>query len=323
MDVVQRECDRLGIVLPPDQEHAYNAEKLRKEEEEYRLATRLLCPSDFVVKTFLDKGFAKEQLARANQDLEEKVQQRTAKLREAMGELEYMSYSMIHDMRAPLRAMHSFTMLLEEECAGGGLPTQKRDYSRRIRESADRLDQLVTDALNYNKVVRQDLPVTPVEVGSLLRGMIETYPDLQPPGAQVVIEFDELVVRGNQSLLTQCFGNLLGNAVKFVAPGVKPRVRVRAEPRGEAVRIWVEDNGIGIPKDAQERIYGMFQRMHHESEYPGTGIGLAIVRKAVERMEGRLGLESEPGKGSKFWIELPNADEAEKRESGLRMQHEP
>jgi signal transduction histidine kinase len=265
---------------------------------------------------------AKEELARANQDLEEKVQHRTAKLREAMGEMEHMSYSMIHDMRAPLRAMESFATMLEEECVGGLWP-QGRDYTRRIRESANRLDQLVTDALNYNKVVRQDFPVTPVEVGSLLRGMIETYPNLREPAAHVTIEFDELVVRGNQSLLTQCFGNLLGNAVKFVAPGVKPRVRVRAEPRGEAVRIWVEDNGICIPKEAQERIFGMFQRMHHESEYPGTGIGLAIVRKAVERMDGRLGLESEPGKGSKFWIELPNVDEAKKRESGLRMQHEP
>ena len=200
------------------------------------------------------------------------------------------------------------------------LPPQGLDYFRRIREAASRLDRLVTGALNYNQVVRHDLAVTPVEVGRLMRGMIETYPNLQPAVADINIEFNELVVLGNESLLTQCFGNLLDNAVKFVAPGVKPHIRVWAETRPPStinsqpstsfVRLWIEDNGIGIPKEAHERIFAMFQQMHAESEYPGTGIGLAIVRKAVERMGGRSGLESEPGKGSRFWIELPEAHDS-------------
>ena len=172
--------------------------------------------------------------------------------------------------------------------------------------------------------------------------MIETYPNLQPAAADISIEFDELVVLGNESLLTQCFGNLLGNAVKFVAPGVKPRIRVWAEqmtgsmdkgidgPESRPpirstsihqsihsnqlpVRIWVEDNGIGIPKACTEKIFRMFQRMHRENEYPGTGIGSSHARKAVERMGGRVGLESEPGQGSKFWIELPDAGAAANR----------
>jgi PAS domain S-box-containing protein len=309
-----------------------------------------------------DRKRAEEVLARSKDELEQLVEQHTAKLREAMAELEHMSYSMVHDMRAPLRAMQSFSRLLEEECAGC-LKPQGLDYFRRIRESANRLDRLITDALNYNQVVREEPAATPVEVGRLLRGMLETYPNLQAPAADITIEFNELVVLGNESLLTQCFGNLLGNAVKFVPPGVKPRVRVWAEqgrigglmdkwisglvekPSGHpqessestpssinplihqstnpsihqsgrvgVVRIWVEDNGIGIPEDAQQKIFNMFQRMHRESEYPGTGIGLAIVRKAVERMGGHIGLESASGKGSKFWIELPRAGEAENRE---------
>jgi signal transduction histidine kinase len=141
--------------------------------------------------------------------------------------------------------------------------------------------------------------------------MTESYPNLQPPVSEIKIEFGALVVLGNESLLTKCFSNLLGNAVKFVAPEVRPQVRVRAEARGEAMRIWVEDHGIGIPKDAQEKTFGMFQRMHG-GEYSGTGIGLTIVRKAAERMGGRAGLESEPGKGSRFWIELSRADGAKK-----------
>jgi signal transduction histidine kinase len=144
-------------------------------------------------------------------------------------------------------------------------------------------------------------------------------------------------------LLAQCFGNLLDNAAKFVSPGVRPRIRVWAgvggdvgasereaseltrsprstlpTPHVSSVRIWFEDNGIGIPEDAQEKIFRMFQRMHLESEYPGTGIGLAMVLKAVERMRGRVGLESEPGNGSKFWIELPDASQAENR---TRLEH--
>jgi PAS domain S-box-containing protein len=288
---------------------------------------------------------ARKVLSRSKEDLERLVEERTAKLREAIGELEHMSYSMIHDMRAPLRAMISFATLLQMECAAC-LPPQGLDYFRRIREAADRLDRLVTDALNYNKVLRQEFTTTSVEIGRLLRGMIETYPNLQPAAADIDIQFNELVLLGNESLLTQCFGNLLDNAVKFVAPGVKPRIRVWAEsvqspkskvqsqPTGHAtrntspvlplstlnhmVRVWIKDNGIGIPKEAHQRIFAMFQRMHGESEYPGTGIGLAIVRKAVERMGGRVGLESEPGKGCAFWIELPKAGEAENR---VRLEH--
>jgi PAS domain S-box-containing protein len=282
---------------------------------------------------------AREILNRSKEELEGLVKERTARLQEAMGELEHMSYSMIHDMRAPLRAMQSFAMLLEEECAGC-LRTQGLDYFRRIRESANRLDRLITDALNYNEVVRAELPTAPVEVVRLLRGMLETYPDLHPSKADITIEFAELNVLGNESLLTQCLGNLLSNAAKFVAPGVRPQIRVGAQignverqsveasergashpehaahtPRStlpdRRVRIWVEDNGIGIPAEAQDKIFRMFQRMHRESEYPGTGIGLTIVKKAAERMGGRVGLESEPGRGSRFWIDLPNAAEAE------------
>lgn len=274
---------------------------------------------------------ASEVLARSRQELERLVQERTARLRETMSELEHMSYSMVHDMRAPLRAMQSFATLLQEECARD-LSPQGLDYFRRIRESADRMDRLVTDALNYSRLVREELPIAPVEVGKLLRSLLETYPDLQSTAADICIEFTQRIVLGNESLLTQCFSNLLSNAVKFVSPGCRARVRVWAESAGAErqsgrasergpiasestlhapdaphVRFWIEDNGIGIPKEAQQKIFGMFQRLHRDQEYPGTGIGLAIVWKAVERMNGKAGVESEPGKGSRFWIELPIA----------------
>jgi signal transduction histidine kinase len=183
-------------------------------------------------------------------------------------------------------------------------------------------------------VVREELPLGPVDLGNLLRGMIETYPNLQPPGADIHLNIGDLMVQGNEAALTQVFSNLLGNAVKFVAPGVKPNVRVwtqqvssrdlpptsmpelgpgNARPPAAKVLIWIEDNGIGIPKEAQEKIFGMFQRMHRAEEYPGTGIGLAIVRKSLERMAGQVCLDSEPGQGSRFCVELPEAAQNETR----------
>lgn len=284
---------------------------------------------------------AREGLVAANADLERKVQERTAKLRQTIEELEGFSYSIVHDMRAPLRAMQNFAALAQESCAGCGR-TDGLDYFRRIRTASNRMDLLITDALNYTKVVRQELAMTSVDVGRLLRGIVETYLNLQPPAVEIQVEFEALLVLGNESVLTQVFSNLLGNAVKFVAPAVKPCVRVWAETRAgcpggpgfdsvrneesdreQFVRIWVEDNGIGIPKGAHSKIFGMFRRMHGAEEYPGTGIGLAIVRKAMERTGGRVGVESEPGQGSRFWIELcqakqerPSAESGTSNEAG-------
>jgi signal transduction histidine kinase len=137
--------------------------------------------------------------------------------------------------------------------------------------------------------------------------LLDTYPNLHAENTDIRIDGDLPVVLGNEALLTQCFSNLLGNAVKFVASGVRPKVRVWAEVKDDLARIWVEDNGIGIAKHAQSRLFGMFQKL--DTKYEGTGIGLAIVRKVVERMGGQVGVVSEPDRGSRFWVELRVAKE--------------
>src|SRR5262249_12882000 len=131
-------------------------------------------------------------------------------------------------------------------------------------------------------------------------------PHLHPDYATIKLDGEFPAVLGNSTALTQCLDNLLSNAVKFVAPGVRPQIRCRAEHGPGGVRLWIEDNGIGIHKEDQPKLFGMFQRMSRE--YEGTGIGLALVRKNVERMGGRVGVESEFGKGSRFWIELKEAE---------------
>jgi signal transduction histidine kinase len=244
---------------------------------------------------------ATEDLAAANAQLERKVQERTAELQELVGELEHFSYTITHDMRAPLRAMTGFGELVNDLCTECEHQDRK-EFIRRIMTAAGRMDCLITDALNYSRSVRQELPVEEVDAGTLLRGMLDSYPELQASKARISIEGQLPVVLGNQAGLTQCFSNLLANAVKFVKPGQTPEIRVWAEQRDGWARIWVEDNGIGISKEMLPRAFDMFSR--GSKDYPGTGIGLALVRKVSQRMGGRAGAQSEEGKGSRFWLEL-------------------
>jgi PAS domain S-box-containing protein len=247
--------------------------------------------------------------------LERAVEERTTKLRETVQELEGFSYSIAHDLRAPLRAMQGFSEILVAEY-GPKLGEEGQRFLERIANAAGRMDSLIQDVLNYSRVVRADLPLEPVDLEQLLRGIVDTYPMLSADKAEVGLKGEFPVVLGNEAMLTQAFSNLLGNAVKFIGPGVRPHVRVWAqegdhsgdrngERKGPSrfVRISIQDNGIGIAADQHEKIFGMFQRA--SKGYEGTGIGLAIVRKAVERMGGRVGLESKPGRGSTFWVELP------------------
>jgi len=237
--------------------------------------------------------------------LERLVAERTSKLQELVGELEHFSYSITHDMRAPLRGMQGFAELMAESCAGCP-EVEAVGFLRRIRTSAGRMDSLITDALNYSKAVRQELVLAPVDAGALLRGMLDSYPELQPSRAHIEIHGEIPRVMGNEAGLTQCFSNLLGNAIKFVKPGQKPEICIRAERLQGWVRIWVEDNGIGIPEPMLPRVFDMFSRGHQS--YEGTGIGLALVRKVTARMGGNVGVESQEGQGSRFWLDLKPGD---------------
>lgn len=248
---------------------------------------------------------AHSQMEGQNQLLEQAVRERTEKLRESVAELEHFSYTITHDMRAPLRAMQGFGGMLQEELAGQMTPRTAM-FLQRILEGANRMDVLIRDALQYTKILRGEINLTVVDPAPLLRGVVESYPDLQPPRAEIEIVTPLPTVLANEAGLLQCFSNLLTNAAKFVEPGTTPRIRVRAETRDTFTRFWFEDNGIGIPARYQSRVFDMFQKL--DKRYEGTGIGLALVRKAVERMGGSVGVESEPSKGSRFWLDCKRSD---------------
>ena len=252
---------------------------------------------------------AQQALQQHAQGLEQTVAERTAALRETVHELEAFSYSISHDLRAPLRAMSIFAQILRDSYAGQ-LDATGLDYLQRISVSAARLDLLIQDVLNYTRILGAQTLLTRLDLDALVREIIQSYPDWQPPQVDIQIEGTLPPVLGHEGFLTQCVSNLLNNAIKFVLPGVQPRVRIWAEPRDAQVRINFQDNGVGIVPQDHTRIFRMFERIHPATEYEGTGIGLTIVRKAVERMGGQVDFESELGQGSKFWIELRKSDPA-------------
>jgi signal transduction histidine kinase len=240
------------------------------------------------------------------ENLEQRVAERTRKLEETISELEAFSYSVSHDLRAPLRAMHGYSHVLIEDF-GDGMDEKAREYIRRILTASERLDRLIQDILTYSRFARSDIEVSRISLESLVHDVVQQYPALQAPRAEVEIKAPLLSVMGHVASLTQCVSNILTNAVKFVTPGTLPKVKIWTEPVDSGVRIWIHDNGIGIPSAHQKRIFCMFERGPHAAGYEGTGIGLAIVKKAVERMGGEVGVQSEVGEGSKFWIQLDAA----------------
>lgn len=269
---------------------------------------------------------ANGRLADQAAELERLVDERTRKLQETVGELEGFSYSVAHDLRAPLRSMRGFAQILLDEHTQH-LDTEARDYLQRIASSASRMDLLIRDVLNYTRVLRGEARLDPVNLDRLVRDIVEIYPDWQPPKADIRIEGPLPWVIGHEGFLTQCLSNLLSNAVKFVAAGVTPCVRIwaedvlvpptkqdaRQEPGGALVascprvRLWIANNGIGIAEQDRARVFNMFERLNPEREFEGNGMGLAIARKAAQRMGGHVDYESEAGKGSRFWIELQPA----------------
>lgn len=240
----------------------------------------------------------------SEEELERRVQQRTLELNEAVQELEGFSYSVSHDLRSPLRSIQSFTSFTIEE-AGPRLNETERGYLARVQRSAARLDRLISDLLAYTRVSKTRVPLEPLCLDTLVGQIQHEHPEFNPPRATVVIEGRLGRVVGNEAYVTQCVTNLLGNAVKFVAAGRVPAVRVWSERAGPHVRLNFEDNGIGVPIEHSARIFQIFERLHPGAGYEGTGVGLAIVRRAVQRMNGSVGVRPAANGGSVFWLELP------------------
>ncbi len=280
----------------------------------------------------LGQARLREELQRYTTELEQRVAERTVALENTNADLEAFAYSISHDLRAPLRAMQGFAQILLEDYADR-MDAEGLTYTQYIVSSAQEMSQLIQDLLDYSRLACADINLHAIDLDSVVaRVLAQLEAELQEKQAQVIVEPPLPQVMGHRATLVQVIANLVSNAIKFVPPGVQAQVRVWAEEREEEdtqtrghrdaeksstqnsystshspttwIRLWVEDNGIGLEEKHQERIFQVFERLHGAEIYPGTGIGLAIVRKGVERMGGRVGVESHLGQGSRFWIEL-------------------
>lgn len=270
------------------------------------------------VAVAIERKHTEEALQDLNQALENRVAERTAQLQETTEQMEAFTYSISHDLRAPLRAIRGFAQALVEDYACA-LDATGRDYLDRMAAGAERLDHLIQDVLQYSRLSRSTLSFQPIQLDrSVQRVLLYLDRDIRACNAMVEVRTPLPEVLGHEPTLEQVLSNLISNSLKFVAPGVRPRIVIRGESDGKNGRLWVEDNGIGIAAVHHQRIFGVFERLHNTDAYPGTGIGLAIVAKGVARMGGHFGVESEQGAGSKFWIELPQPGpgELENAETG-------
>lgn len=248
---------------------------------------------------------AQSQLQRQAQGLEREVADRTSLLTEMVAEAESVSYSISHDMRQPLRSMRQYSQILLEDHAGD-LDDTARRYLDRIVAGADRLDRLIQDVLTLGRMSRQEIALSRVDLAPLVDEILRHYPTFQSAAKRFNVRRPLPAVQADETPLTQALANLFGNAFKFARPDVPLQIEIWAEEReGGRVRLYVADNGIGIAPEHFDRIWKIFERVDYGID--GTGIGLSIVRKAIERMNGAVGVQSEAGKGSTFWIELDKA----------------
>ena len=288
---------------------AFTSKVMRQALEKARQRQREL-QHEIVERERAEKDLqqAQAQLRRYATLLEERVEERTAHLQETIHSLEGVCYHIAHDLRAPLRAIEGYIKILLSQYA----PTfdaAGEEYANRVSEAAARMDLLIHGLLEYGRLGHEDFPLESMESAAALQRVLGLFKnEIARKDAKVTVEGEWSSVVGNEKLLEIVLASLLSNALKFVASGVLPRVKMRAETRGDVVRFSVEDNGIGIAPEYLHKAFRIFERLHPGNSYAGTGIGLAIATKAAERMDGRLGLESKINHGSQFWIELPRAE---------------
>jgi signal transduction histidine kinase len=244
------------------------------------------------------------ELHRLNAELEQRVLERTAQFQSANRELESFSYSVSHDLRAPLRHLDSFVQLLFKT-ARPELSEKAQHYLDNIADAARRMGNLIDDLLRFSRTSRADMRPEEVDMNQLVTEvLLPLKEDLANRNIDWVLA-DLPGVSGDRALLRQVWANLLDNAAKYTGPRSSARIQVSSRREGSEVVFSVADNGVGFDMRYAAKLFRIFQRLHSESEFPGTGVGLATVRRIVERHGGRVWVESEPDLGSTFYFALP------------------
>src|SRR4249919_3480473 len=252
-----------------------------------------------------ERKLAEQQIQQLNEGLEHRVRSRTRQLELANKELESFSYSVSHDLRAPLRAVTGFAQILQRRHREL-LPDEGQRYLDNIVTASERMARLIDDLLEYARLGRKSLRFGTVPLAGVMRHLREDFaPRLAEEGGRLEIAPDLPEVRGEATLLGRLFANLVDNALTYRKAGEAADVRIEWREQGDAIEVRVADLGIGIATEHQAKIFDVFQRLHGDEEFAGTGIGLAVVHKVAALLDAQVRVESEPGKGSTFVVSLP------------------
>jgi len=256
-----------------------------------------------ITRDLTDRKRVEEEIARLNAELERRVQVRTGELEAANAELEAFSYSVSHDLRAPLRAVTGFSHALMEDCPEQLTPAAM-DYLRRIVAATRKMSDLIDGLLDLSRVSRAEMRWQDVDVSAMARQVAEGLQRSEPRRSVEWVIADGLSARGDPRLLRVVMDNLIGNAWKFTGGKPAARIQIGLRTNGEGRAYFVADDGAGFDMAYAGKLFGAFQRLHHERDFEGTGIGLATVRRVVNRHGGRIWAEAEAGRGATFFFTL-------------------
>ena len=247
---------------------------------------------------------AEEELDRHREHLEDRVKERTVELTVANEELKAFNYTVSHDLRAPLRQMRGFLELLQKRIEDK-LDEKSRQYASMISESSKKMDRLINDLLSYSRLGRKEMHKRDVNLSHLLKEVVDQITD-ETEGREIVWKLGELpVIYGEPLLLKLVLVNLISNAVKFTSTRPCAEIEIGCGNDGRENVCFVKDNGVGFNMDYVDKLFGVFQRLHTQEEFEGTGIGLANVRRIISLHGGRTWAEASPGQGATVYFTLP------------------